>query len=170
MHISNIGTTGPFPETNNCPSTLLAGNNCQISVQFKPRARGLAHGTLSVTDDAKGSPQRVELSGEGTVVRLSPLGINFGDQKVGTRSSPAPVEVINEDKNPVFISTVTFGGADASDFVETNNCGSTLPPRSHCTVKVTFKPTKQGSRSATLQVNDDGGGSPQTIPLAGTGT
>jgi hypothetical protein len=96
--ISSILTTGPFPETNNCPSTLLAGNNCQISVQFKPRARGLAHGTISVTDDAKDSPQKVELSGEGTVVRLSPLGINFGDQKVGTRSSPAPVEVINEAK------------------------------------------------------------------------
>jgi hypothetical protein len=103
-------------------------------------------------------------------VRLSPLGVNFGDQKVGTRSSPAPVEAINEDKNPVSISSITFGGANAGDFSETNNCGSTVPPHSHCTVKVTFKPTKQGSRSATLQVNDDGGGSPQTIPLTGTGT
>ena len=168
--ISSILRTGPFPATNNCPSTLSVGANCQISVQFKPRARGLAHGTLSVTDDAKGSPQKVALSGEGTVVRLSPLGVNFGDQKVGTRSSPAPVEVINEDKNPVSIRSIAFGGADAGDFSETNNCGSTVPPHSHCTVKVKFKPTKQGSRSATLQVNDDGGGSPQTIPLTGTGT
>lgn len=168
--ISSISTSGPFPESNGCPSTLAVGNNCQISVQFKPRARGLAHGALSVTDDAKGSPQKVDLSGEGTVVRLSPLGINFGDQKVGTRSSPAPVEVINEDKNPVAISSITFGGADAGDFAETNNCSSTVPPHSRCTVKVTFRPTKQGARSATLQVNDDGGGSPQTIPLTGTGT
>jgi len=168
--ISNVGTTGPFPESNGCPATLTVGNNCQISVQFKPVARGPAHGTLSVTDDAKGSPQKVALSGEGTVVRLSPLGINFGDQKVGTRSSPAPVEVFNEDKNPVSISSIAFGGADAGDFAETNNCGSSLPPRSHCTIKVTFKPTKQGQRSATLEVYDDGGGSPQTVPLSGTGT
>jgi hypothetical protein len=168
--ISSVATTGPFPESNGCPSTLSPGNNCQISVQFKPVARGPAHGRLSVTDDAKGSPQKVELSGEGMVVRLSPLGINFGDQKVGTRSSAAPVEVINEDKNPVAISSIAFGGADAGDFAETNNCGSTLPRHSRCTVNVTFKPTKQGHRSAILQVYDDGGGSPQTIPLAGTGT
>ena len=170
VSISGVGTTGPFPESNGCPSTLTGGSNCQISVQFKPVARGLAHGTLSGTDDAKGSPQKVELSGEGTVVRLSPLGINFGNQKVGTRSAAAPVEVINEDRNPVSISGIGFAGADAGDFAETNNCGSTLPPHGRCTVKVTFKPTKQGHRSAILQVYDDGGGSPQTIPLAGTGS
>ncbi len=170
VNISSIAATGPFPETNNCPSTLTPGNSCQISVQFKPRTRGLAHGTLSVTDDAEGSPQKIALSGEGTVVRLSPLGINFGDQKVGTKSSPAPVKVINLDKDPVSISSIAFGGADAGDFAETNNCGSSLPPHSHCTVKVTFRPTKQGQRSASLQVYDDGGGSPQTIPLSGTGT
>ena len=168
--ISNVSTAGPFPETNNCPSTLAVGGDCQISVQFKPIARGPAHGTLSVTDDAQGSPQKVELSGEGMVVRLSPLGINFGDQKVGTKSAPALVEVFNEDKNPVSISSITFGGADPGDFAQTNNCGSTMPPHSHCTVKVTFKPTQQGSRSATLEVYDNGGGSPQTIPLSGTGT
>jgi hypothetical protein len=168
--ISNIETSGPFPESNDCPSTLTAGSNCQISVHFKPSARGPAHGTLYVTDDAKGSPQKVELSGEGTVVVLSPLGINFGDQKVGTKSSPAPVEVINEDKNPVSISNIAFGGANPEDFAETNNCGSSVPPHSHCTVKVTFKPTKQGNRSANLEIYDDGGGSPQMIPLTGTGT
>jgi FG-GAP-like repeat/Abnormal spindle-like microcephaly-assoc'd, ASPM-SPD-2-Hydin len=170
VNISNIGTTGPFPETNNCPPTLPAGNACQISVQFAPTTRGPVNGTLSVSDDAQGSPQTVALSGEGMVVRLSPRGINFADQKVGTKSSPVPVEVINVDSNPVTISQIVIGGADGGDFAETNNCGSTIPPNSHCTVKVTFTPTKQGQRSATLQVYDDGGGSPQTIPLSGTGT
>jgi hypothetical protein len=170
VNISNIGTTGPFPETNNCPATLSAGSACQIPVEFAPTTRGPAHGMLSVMDDAQGSPQKVELSGEGMVVRLSPRGINFGDQKVGTKSSAVPVDVINVDSNSVTISSITFGGADPADFAQTNNCGSTLPPHRHCTVKVTFKPTKQGFRSATLEVYDNGGGSPQTIPLSGTGT
>jgi hypothetical protein len=78
--------------------------------------------------------------------------------------------VINEDKNPVSISNIAFGGANPEDFAETNNCGSSVPPHSHCTVKVTFKPTKQGNRSANLEIYDDGGGSPQMIPLTGTGT
>jgi hypothetical protein len=170
VNVSNIGTTGPFPETNNCPPTLPAGNACQISVQFAPTTRGSAKGTLSVSDDAQGSPQTVALSGQGMVVRLSPRGINFADQKVGTKSSPVPVEVDNVDSNPVTISQIIIGGADATDFADQSKCGTSIPPHGHCTVNVTFMPTKLGQRSATLEVFDDGGGSPQTIPLSGTGT
>ena len=170
VNISNIGTTGPFPETNNCPPILPAGNACQISVQFAPIMRGSAQGTLSVSDDAQGSPQTVALSGEGMVVRLSPRGINFADQKVGTKSSPVPVEVINVDSNPVAISQIMIGGADAADFAYQSKCGTTIPPHGRCAVNVTFMPTKQGQRSATLEVFDDGGGSPQKALLSGNGT
>ena len=169
VNISNIWTTGPFPETNNCPPTLTAGNACQISVQFEPTTRGPATGTLSVSDDAQGSPQTVALSGEGMVVRLSPRGINFADQKVGTKSSPVPVEVINMDGNPVAISQITIGGTDATDFADQSKCGTTIPPHGRCRVTVTFMPTKQGQRSATLEIFDDGGGSPQRVSLLGNG-
>jgi hypothetical protein len=168
--ISSIATTGAFTQTNNCPSSLPVGNNCQISVEFEPTKRGPAHGTLSVTDDAQGSPQKVGLSGEGTVVVLSPQGINFGDQKVGTKSAPAPVKLVNKDKNPVSISSIAISGPDAGDFTETNNCGTSVAAYGHCTIKVTFNPTSKGKRSATLSVYDDGGGSPQTVALSGTGT
>jgi hypothetical protein len=170
VNISSIGTTGPFPETNNCPPILPAGNACQISVQFAPTTRGPANGTLSVNDDAQGSPQTIALSGEGTVVRLSPRGINFADQKVGTKSSPVPVEVINLDSNPVAISQIVIGGANSTDFADQSKCGTSIPPHGHCMVKVTFVPTKQGQRSATLDVFDDGGGSPQKVSLSGNGT
>jgi hypothetical protein len=170
VNISSIGTTGPFPETNNCPPTLPAGNACQISVQFAPTTRGSANGTLSVSDDAQGSPQTVALSGEGMVVRLSPQGINFADQKVGTKSSPVPVEVINLDSNPVAISQIVIGGANSADFADQSKCGTSIPPHGHCMVKVTFVPTKQGQRSATLDIFDDGGGSPQKVSLSGNGT
>jgi hypothetical protein len=112
----------------------------------------------------------VGLSGEGTVVVLSPQGINFGDQKVGTKSSPAPVKLVNKDKNPVSISSIAISGPDAGDFTETNNCGTSVAAYGHCTIKVTFNPTRKGKRSATLSVYDDGGGSPQTVALSGTGT
>jgi hypothetical protein len=168
--ISGIATTGAFTQTNNCPSSLPVGNSCQISVQFAPTERGRARGTLSVTDDAQGSPQKVGLSGDGTVVVLSPQGINFGDQKVGTKSSPVPVELVNKDKKPVSISKITISSTDAGDFAETNNCGTGLPAYGHCAIKVKFSPTNAGKRSATLAVYDDGGGSPQTVALSGTGT
>jgi hypothetical protein len=37
-------------------------------------------------------------------------------------------------------------------------------------MKVVFKPTATGQRSAKLTISDDGGGSPQAVMLSGTGT
>ena len=128
------------------------------------------NGTLSVTDNAQGSPQTVSLSGTGMVVKLSPIGINFGDQKVGTTSNPVPVTLTNEGTQPLNISQIIIMGSNAGDFGQTNNCGSSVPAGDQCTIQVTFTPTQTGERSATLAVYDDGGGSPQKVALSGTGT
>jgi hypothetical protein len=168
--ISNISTSGPFSQTNNCPSDLPAGANCTIEVAFTPTAKGPASGKLSVTDSAQGSPQTVALSGTGTEVKLEPLGVNFGDQKVGTKSSPIGIELTNVGTTSLSISGITMRGKDPGDFSQTNNCGNSVPAGGHCTIKVRFVPQAKGARSATLTVTDDGGGSPQTVALAGTGT
>jgi two-component sensor histidine kinase len=149
---------------------LPVDTDCQIQVSFKPTAKGPASRELSVTDNATGSPQTVALSGAGTVVKLSPEGVNFGDQKVGTKSAAVPVQLTNTGKTALSITKIAITGKDAGDFSQTNNCGTTVPAGGSCTIKVTFQPTTTGSRSANLTVSDDGGGSPQEVALAGTGT
>jgi hypothetical protein len=168
--ISNISTSGPFGQTNNCPSDLPVGGNCEIAVTFTPTTKGQAAGKLSVTDNATGSPQTVALSGIGTEVKLAPLGVNFGDQKVGTKSSPIGIQLTNVGTTSLSISGIAITGKDTGDFSQTNDCGNSVPPGGNCTIKVRFAPTAKGPRSATLSVSDDGGGSPQTVALAGTGT
>jgi two-component sensor histidine kinase len=168
--ISSISTATPFSQTNNCPSDLPVGKSCQIKVTFTPQERGPVNGTLSVTDNAQGSPQTVSLSGSGMIVKLSPIGINFGNQKVGTTSNPVPVTLTNEGTETLNISQITIMGSNAGDFGQTNNCGSSVPAGDQCTIQVTFTPTQTGERSATLAVYDDGGGSPQKVALSGTGT
>jgi hypothetical protein len=170
VNISKIATSGPFSETNNCPSSLPVSANCQINVTFTPTAKGPASGKLSVTDNAKGSPQTVALSGTGTVVQLSPSAINFGDQRVGTKSAAVPVQLTNVGTTTLSITGIAINGTDAQDFSETNNCGSSLKAGASCTIKVTFKPTAKGQRSASVAISDDGGGSPQMVGLVGTGT
>ena len=168
--ISNIAVSGAFTQTNDCPSSLMIGLACYINVVFAPTAAGTATGTLSVTDNALQSPQEVTLSGIGTVITLSPTSINFGDQKVGTTSFPAPITLSNVGSTPVTLMGATFTGTNASDFAGTSNCGKTLAANSSCTIKVTFTPTATGGRAASLSITDNGGGSPQTVPLTGTGT
>ena len=64
--ITITGTNkGDFAETNTCGTTLAVGASCTISVTFTPTATGTRSGTLSVSDDAVGSPQTASLTGTG---------------------------------------------------------------------------------------------------------
>lgn len=168
--ITAISASAPFFQTNNCPATLPTGQACQIQVTFHPTENGLANGTLSVTDNAPNSPQTVALSGTGTNITLTPIGINFGSQTVGTSSKPVPVTLSNQGIATLHISQIKIDGANSGDFSQTNNCGSSLPVGANCTIQVTFTPTQKGQRSASLQVFDDVNPSPQQVALAGTGT
>jgi hypothetical protein len=70
LDITSIGVTGDFTETNTCSSAPLfnalgVGQSCTVSVIFAPTASGVRSGTLSISDNAAGSPQSVALSGTG---------------------------------------------------------------------------------------------------------
>ena len=80
LTIHSIGLSGPnsgdFHQQNTCPSsssTLAAGASCTIDVTFTPTAEGSHSASLSITDNASGSPQSVALSGTG-VVGMPPTG------------------------------------------------------------------------------------------------
>jgi hypothetical protein len=169
--ITNIGVTANFTQTNNCGSMLGAGLSCMISVTFMPAKVGTLSGTLSVTDNAIGSPQTVSLSGTSTVVKLVPSSLSFGNQNVGTTSTPQTVTLTNQSSSSALkITKISITGTDATDFAQNNTCGSSVPPLGNCTITVTFTPESAGPLSASLAVADNGGGSPQTVPLSGTGT
>ena len=69
LSIASVGLAGTnsadFSQTNSCPSNVAAGANCTISVTFAPTAGGSRSASLSVADNASGTPQTVNLSGTG---------------------------------------------------------------------------------------------------------
>jgi hypothetical protein len=167
LDIHEVAAGRNSSETNNCPSSVPPKGQCTIYVSFVPDARGKLNGTVTIKDNAANSPQAVPLTGVGTVVSLLPSSLNFGDQKVGTTSQPQTVTLTNLGKGAVAILLIHFNGA--LDFAQTNNCGSSVPPGGTCTISVTFTPKYKKLRIATLDVSDNGGGSPQKVALSGTG-
>ncbi len=65
LTITSIVTSGDYSQTNTCGTSRTAGQSCTISVKFKPTATGTRTGTLTVTDNASGSPHKVSLTGTG---------------------------------------------------------------------------------------------------------
>jgi hypothetical protein len=66
LAISSMLTNGDFAQTNTCGTTVAAGVSCTISLTFNPTASGARSATLTIADNASGSPHTVALSGTGT--------------------------------------------------------------------------------------------------------
>ena len=66
LSLAGITVTANFGESDNCGSSLASAASCTINLTFTPPAVGTVTGTLSITDNASGSPQTVSLSGTGT--------------------------------------------------------------------------------------------------------
>ncbi|HWJ04928.1 MAG TPA: choice-of-anchor D domain-containing protein [Steroidobacteraceae bacterium] len=105
---------------------------------------------------------------KGTVLTLSPRSIAFGEQKVSTTSAARLVTVTNTSAAAVPITSVALAGPGAGQFAYINGCGSSLAGKAQCVIKVTFRPTSKGSKTATLNVNGGGGGL-RSVRLSGTG-
>lgn len=72
--ISLAGTNpGDFQQSNTCGSNVAAGGSCSVGVTFKPAATGSRAATLTISDNATGSPQMVNLTGTG-VPPATPAG------------------------------------------------------------------------------------------------
>jgi hypothetical protein len=178
LNITGISLAGAnptdFAETTTCGATLAAAATCTISVTFKPLSAASFAATISVADNATGSPQTAALSGTGTAplvpqAVLTPTSLTFTSQTVNSTSAAQTITLSNPGNGPLTITGVSIAGTNPTDFAETTTCGTSLAAAATCTISVTFTPLSAASFSATVSVGDNATGSPQTATLAGTG-
>ena len=171
LNITAISLTGAnagdFTETNTCAATLTPGTRCTLTVTFTPSATGVRNAAVSVSDDAGGSPQALNLSGNGInpAAVLSPTSLTFANQPVGVASAAQAVALTNSGVGPLTIASINASG----DYAQTNNCGTSVAQGASCTVSITLTPTTGGTRFGTVTVTDNATTSPQTVSLTGTG-
>jgi streptogramin lyase len=161
--LSNIGlaplsvtsvtsTLADFPITNNCPPTLIAGENCTATVTFQPTTGGLRRGSVKFA--LKGSSSKsTSLSGSAALVTLSPSELIMFACASGT------VTVTNPLSSSTSIKSVKV----TSNFTQTNNCG-TLASGASCTVTVNW--CSATPITGTLTVTD-ASGTAQYVSLTG---
>jgi predicted dienelactone hydrolase len=172
LSISSIVASGDFNQTHTCGSRLAAGASCTINLTFSPTQIGTRTGTLTITDDAPGSPQQVSLTGTGTVVKFSPTSLAFHCHIKPYTCPPPPqtTTLTNTGSTTLSISSITITGS--ADFSQTNTCRSTVVAKGSCTITVAFTSPflTQGTFSGAVSVSDNGGGSPQQVTLSATKT
>jgi len=167
LTVSSITATGNFAETDNCTSGVPAAGSCSLSVTFTPATVGTLTGSITISNDAAGSPHVISLSGTGSgaIVALTPASLTFSSLQVGSTSPGQTVTLTNQGNADLTITNIAISG----DYAQTNNCPGTLAASASCTFNVTFAPTTTGTRTGTLTVTDNAAGSPHTVALTGTG-
>jgi len=74
LNVSAVTISGDFSETDSCKAGggIAVGATCTVNVVFQPTATGTRTGTVTVTDNAVGSPHSVALAGTGTDIVIAP--------------------------------------------------------------------------------------------------
>ena len=108
--------------------------------------------------------------GGGANISFTPTSLKFPKILVGVTSGAKKVTVKNTGTATLNITSIATSG----DFArkagpKKTDCGTSLAVGATCTVRVTFKPTQTGIRTGNLTFTDNAPGSPQNVPLSGTG-
>jgi len=156
---------GDFAQTNTCGGTVGPGGNSTISVTFTPTGINGRAASLPITDNAPGGQQTISLIGVGTEVELNPASLSFVVPP--PQSASRSTTLTNVGSTTLSITGVTLQGPGV--FHLTNTCGSSVAAGASCTITVTFKPPARGPYSGNVYIYDNGGGSPQHVPLYGVG-
>jgi len=164
-----------FGQVNAC-GDVAPGASCTVDVTFTPTTEGEKTASVEITHTGPGSPITVSLSGVGVaagtsapVASVSPTSVDFLDVEVG-QTSTSQVSVVNTGTANLNVTGVTVTGADAEQFAGTPAAVcATLAPNASCTVSVTFTPTSEGAKSATLAIAHNAAASPTTVALTGNG-
>ena len=177
LKIAGISRSGDFYQGNDCPSTLPAGASCRVTVWFTPTSAGTRSGTVTICDNAPGSPHKLALSGAATgtgsiSLTLSPASLSFGSLVVGASSSPQTVTLTNTGTVAAkFLCPFGFfaiQGTNWRTFHSNRTAEPSLAPKASCQVSVFFKPLASGTRTGYFVVRQ--GAASVQIPLRGIGT
>jgi 6-phosphogluconolactonase (cycloisomerase 2 family) len=181
LHISSVLVSGENPAdfamTGNCSGAFPVGASCTVGVSFSPLGDGLRTATVSITDDAPGSPQSVQLSGTGIGppvarpgVALAPSGVSFPATTLGSTTGSETITVTSAGTAALHIAKIDLTGANPGDFGMVDSCAppATYAVHATCTLSLNFTPSAAGTRTATITITDDAPNSPQSIGVTGS--
>src|SRR5205814_1686907 len=126
----------------------------------------------TVADSAAGSTRTAALSGTGVGVRQPSISLSeriFGNHTPEPTSAAQTITLSNAGSAALSITSIAATGTNASDFQQTNTCGTSLAAAASCTNSVTFTPSVVGARSASITFADSAACSPHTAALTEAG-
>ncbi len=173
LNITNVLVAGPdaadYTITNGGGAHTIAPNQTMtMEIQFKPTAKGAKNATLEFVSNSSTAAPKMQLTGKGCQGELSTVStFNAGKSDVG-KSHDTTLIICNTGDYQLSIVTLTITGANKSDFsVKDMVLPLILQPNKCDTITITFNPSGEGVRTASITIETSNGGT--SFPLEGFG-
>jgi dienelactone hydrolase len=159
---SQCGSISPATTASGSAATYTAPNSV-------PSGGAVTLTATSISDSTKSLAATITVSSGS--VKLVPLNLDFGARSVGSTSPAKIATLTNTGNSALTVSGITITGTNPTDFalVSSTPCGASVAASATCDIKVTFKPSAKGSRTAIISIADSSSDSPQQVALSGTG-
>lgn len=168
LKVNGISNTGPFSLSGTCAYTYLPSQStCSMTLIFTPTTAGPVSGMLSVSNNAAGSPQTINISANAVVgprIGFSSNPVTFGNVMVSSSSSVL-LTISNTGNDVLAISSIAASGP----FSLIGSCPGSLAPQGTCALTLVFAPNSVGSATGSLAVSDNFPGSPHIVSISGAG-
>ena len=103
-------------------------------------------------------------------LQITPIGLNFANQAVGTTSVSRSVTLFNAGNVLINLGALGFSGTNAGEFSQSNVCGASIGVAAGCLVNVFFTPAALGTRTGSLDITSNAPQNVASVGLTGTGT
>lgn len=154
LTVTSVGITAAnatsFTETNNCVGTIAAGSTCMINVTFVPQAIGSLSASVSVTDNASGSPQSVTLAGSGAEPAGSSYTLSAASVSVAVGSSGSSAITATGSNGYIGPTTVTI---NSCTLASSPTGAINLPTCSVTSASVTFAAGMSTGSGGSVTIN-----------------
>jgi hypothetical protein len=187
--ISFSGTNpSDFSVTTNPSATVSAGSSTTFVATFNPGAAGTRRATISIiNDDSNENPYDFSIQGTGTEQEINIQGnattivdgdstpsltdwTSFGSMETSTGTITKTFKIQNTGSSTLTIGTITFSGANASEFSLTSSPSASIVSGASTTFAVRFSPSSLGLKTAAISiVNNDANENPYDFAIQGTG-
>lgn len=190
VDIKNVNLDVPeqagFSYKSECPSSLPAGQACNIIITWSPTVKGTAQGVLIVQHTGKTGMTQVDVKGslkpqEGKSAAIYPevvpdRGLLVSDREkidFGTgikEESAITTTFVNAGSSPLTIKSISLSGVQNDLELSDTGCvpDLVLAPGAACPLTMTWLPGKGGTILDSLQIIHSGTRGVLVIPVQGT--
>ncbi len=159
IHIHQASGTYDLSETSPSSIVIASGYTYRLAASSLSFFNLISSSTIY--DTAKLCAFQI---GSATSLTFSPMSLNFGNVTVNSGTPTQTIGVTSAGGATTFSSVAVTGNADFTKGTDT--CSGS---QSSCSTAIQFAPTATGLETAVVTYTDNATGSPQTIPVSGTG-